>query len=339
MVTLSHSTDTTEEIPPMFQILQLPEFGRHLRLIVDSASPVTFINSATWKDLDQPKLISTDRVLGAFEGQPIKPLGYFQTLVKREDFPSQTTVLSIYVSHRGVNIMGRDGQKQLNIVIDPQQFGLVATVSLTEKNLPDILSMHADLFKPGLGCCTTATASLVLRDNAQPKRCKPRKLPFAIKPIVGAELDRLENDRVMERVSHSDWATPIVVVCKPTGKVRICGDFKVTINPVLKSDIHPFPLPEELFHKLNQGFKFSKIDLADAYLQIELEDKSKELVVINTHQGLYRCKRLPFGLSCAPAVFQKIIEKVIQEIPGTVNYLDDIIVTGATEKEHLAICK
>ena len=89
-------------------------------------------------------------MLGAFEGQPIKLLGYFQTLVKREDFPSQTTVLSIYVSHRGVNIMGQDGQKQLNIVIDPQQFGLVATVSLTEKNLPDILSMHTDLFKPGL---------------------------------------------------------------------------------------------------------------------------------------------------------------------------------------------
>ena len=123
--------------------------------------------------------------------------------------------------------MGRDGQKQLNIVNDPQQFGLVATVSLTEKNLPDILSMHTDLFKPGLGYCTTATASLVLRDNAQPKYCKPRKLPFAIKPVVGAELDRLENDGVIERVSHSDWATPIVVVRKPTGKVRICGDFKV----------------------------------------------------------------------------------------------------------------
>ena len=102
---------------------------------------------------------------------------------------------------------------------------------------------------------------------------------------------------------------------------------------MLKSDIHPFPLPEEPFHKLNQGFKFSKIDLADAYLQIELEDKSKELVVINTHQGLYCYKRL--GWSCAPAVFQKIIEKIIQGIPGTANYLDNIIVTGATEKEYL----
>ena len=103
----------------MFQVLQLPQFGRRLCLMVDSASPVTFINLTTWKDSDQPKLTTTNRVLGAFEGQPIKPLGYFETLVKCVDLPSQTTVLSIYVSHRGVNIMGRDGQKQLNIVIDP----------------------------------------------------------------------------------------------------------------------------------------------------------------------------------------------------------------------------
>ena len=102
---------------------------------------------------------------------------------------------------------------------------------------------------------------------------------------MGAELDCLEKDEVIEKISHSEWVTPIVVVRKPTGKVRICGDFKVTLNPMLKSDVDPFPLPEELFHKLNQGCKFSKIDLADAYLQIELEDNSKDLVVINIPSG------------------------------------------------------
>ena len=204
-----------------------------------------------------------------------------------------------------------------------------------ENKLHYILSMQADLFKPGLGCCTIVRASLVLRETAQPKYCKPSKLPFAIKPVVGAELDHLENDGVIERVSHSYWAIHIVVIRKPTGKVRICGNHKVTLNRMLKSDVHPFPLPEELFHKLNQGCKFSKIDQADVYLQIELNEKSKDLVIINTHQGLYRYKQLPFGLSSAPAVFQKIVEKVIQGIPGTANYLDDIIVTGVTEKEHL----
>ena len=121
---------------------------------------------------------------------------------------------------------------------------------------------------------------------------------------MGDELDRLENQGVIKKVSHSEWATPIVVVRKPGGKIRICGDFKVTINPLLKTDVYPLPKPEELFHVLNGESKFSKLDLADAYSQVELH--SSKMVVINTHRGLYQYRRLPFGLSCAPAIFQKI---------------------------------
>ena len=62
--------------------------------------------------------------------------------------------------------------------------------------------------------CVTTTANLCLREGVQPKFCKPRKLPFAIKPVVGDELDRLESQGVIEKVSHSDWATPIVIVRK-----------------------------------------------------------------------------------------------------------------------------
>ena len=133
---------------------------------------------------------------------------------------------------------------------------------------------------------------------------------------MGDELDRLEHQGVIKKVPHSDWATPIVVVRKAGGKVRICGDFKITINPVLKTDIYPLPLPEELFQSLNGGSKFPKIDLADVYLQIELEEESKKLVVVNTHKGLYQYQRLPFGLSCAPALFQKIIDQTIADLPG-----------------------
>ena len=97
----------------------------------------------------------------------------------------------------------------------------------------------------------------------------------------------------------------IVVVRKPGSKVRNCGDFKITINPVLKTDIYPLPLPEELFQSLYGGSKFPKIDLADAYLQIQLNEELKKLVVINTHKGLYQYQCFPFGLSCALALISK----------------------------------
>jgi len=324
-------------IPPMFQILQLPEFERQLKLIVDSASPLTFVNSKTWLDLNKPRLQSTTKVLGAFEGQPIKPLGYFEARAVRLDDSTKSAVIKIYVSKNGINILGRDGLTKLNVSIDPSKFGAVSVVEFpSPRTLQDVLDVNAELFSPELGHCITLKANLVLSDDVTPKFCKPRKLPFAIKPVVGDELDRLENQGVIKKVPHSDWATPIVVVRKPGGKVRICGDFKITINPVLKTDVYPLPLPDELFQSLNGGSKFSKIDLADAYLQIELDEESKKLVVVNTHKGLYQYQRLPFGLSCAPALFQKIIDQTISDIPGVVCYLDDIIVTGKTDQEHIA---
>ena len=74
--------------------------------------------------------------------------------------------------------------------------------------------------------------------------------------------------------------------------------------------------------------------MADAYLQIELDEESKKLVVVNTHKGFYQYQRIPFGLSCTPALFQNIIDQSIADIPGVVWYLDDIIVTGKTEKKE-----
>ena len=96
VVTISQNSKQLQmDIPPMFQILHLPQMHRWLSLMVDSASPITFINIMTWKDLEKPQLQSTDRVLGAFEGQPIKPLGYFLTPVLREDDTSKPATLPI----------------------------------------------------------------------------------------------------------------------------------------------------------------------------------------------------------------------------------------------------
>ena len=128
-------------------------------------------------------------------------------------------------------------------------------------------------------------------------------------------------------------ATPIVVVQKPNGKVRICGDYKATVNPQLHVDQHPIPRVDELFAKLQGGQHFSKLDMSDAYIQVELDDAKKKLLVVNTHKGLFRYNRLSFGPAPAPAIFQKLV------IPHVAAYLDDVIVTGRTKEEHLQYLK
>ena len=96
----------------------------------------------------------------------------------------------------------------------------------------------------------------------------PRSVPYAAKEAIENELDRLETSGILKKVSHSDWAAPIVVVPKKDGKIHICGNYKVTVNQALEVDQYPLLKPEDLFASLAGGKKFSTLDLSQAYLQL-----------------------------------------------------------------------
>ncbi|PIO58682.1 hypothetical protein TELCIR_19879, partial [Teladorsagia circumcincta] len=89
-----------------------------------------------------------------------------------------------------------------------------------------------------------------------------------------------------------------------------------------------------IFATLTGGQYFSHIDFADAYLQVEMDQQSKQLLTINTHRGLYQYNRLPFGVKSAPAIFQQIMDATFAGLQGVVAYLDDVIVVGRTEEER-----
>jgi len=127
--------------------------------------------------------------------------------------------------------------------------------------------------------------------------------PYALRAKVDQELERLEKAGVIEPVQFAEWAAPIVPVLKRDGSVRVCGDYKVTVNQAVKPDTYSLPRIDDLFTALSGGKIFSKLDLAHAYQQIALDEESKKLVVINTQKGLFQYNRLPFGISAAPAIF------------------------------------
>ena len=139
---------------------------------------------------------------------------------------------------------------------------------------------------------------------------------------------RLEEKGILKKVSHSSWAAPP----KKDGKVRICEDHKVTVNLYLDVDQHPPPRLEELFATLANGKAFTKIDLSQAYQQLQLEESSAQYLTINTPMGLYQYTRLPFGVASAPAIFQRAMDMILQGVDG---YIDDILVTGVTDEQHL----
>ena len=100
-------------------------------------------------------------------------------------------------------------------------------------------------------------------------------------------------------------------VVKPNGTVRICGDYKVTVNPHLQTEGYPLPHIDDIFAKLAGRQKFTKIDLKQAYHQMEVEEESQEYLTVNTHQGSYRYNRLVFGITSAPAIWQRAIDQVL----------------------------
>ena len=147
-----------------------------------------------------------------------------------------------------------------------------------------MLDRHLAVFQEGLGKLKNYKAKIILDPQATPRFCKARPVPYALKAKVEEELDRLTAE---EPRQFADWAAPIVPVLKGDQTVRICGDFKQTINQASKLDKYPIPRIEDLFAGLAGGTCFSKLDLSKAYLQVPLDDEARAIAVINTHKGLY----------------------------------------------------
>lgn len=160
-------------------------------------------------------------------------------------------------------------------------------------------------------------------------------MPINLKSKVEHTLKTMTDKGVISPIDYSEWASPIVPVVKKNGDIRICGDFKVSVNQKLLINQYPLPKIENIFANLNGGKLFSKIDFSEAYLQIELDEISKKICTINTSKGLFIFNRLPYGIASSPSIFQKIMYTLFCKLEGVSVFMDDILVAGKNGREHL----
>ena len=305
-----------------------------LEMEVDTGASVSIISEETynrlWSPEDAPPLQESSVKLRTYSGEQIGVKGSTIVTVKYKD---QTEQLPLVVANgSGPSLLGRDWL--MKICLDWTNLFCVnhACYSLS---LQGILDTYTTVFSSELGVLKGTNATIRVDPTAQPRFHKPRAVLYALKAKIEKELDRLIQQGVIEPIEFSEWAAPIVPVLKKDGSIRICGDYKVTINQASQVDSYPLPRIDDLFASLAGGKRFSKLDLAHAYQQIPLDDASKKLVAINTHKGLFQYNRLPFGVSAAPSIFQRTMETLLQGLPGVCLFLDDILVSGQNDQEHL----
>lgn len=186
----------------------------------------------------------------------------------------------------------------------------------------------------GIGKLKERQIKIHVDPEIKPVAQPPRRTPFQLRPKVEEKISELINADIIELVNGpTPWVNPLVVVPKPNGDIRLCVDMQ-RANQAIVRERHPIPTVDGVIQSMNGSTVFSKLDLKWGYHQLELTPDSRGITTFGTHSGLYRYKRLLFGVSSASEQYQHEIQTALAGIEGQENISDDIIVHGKDQVQH-----
>eukprot|EP00731_Ephydatia_muelleri_P036424 Em0253g4a len=244
--------------------------------------------------------------------------------VRRPALEKSGILLRTYTGE-GINVVGKicvhvqhEGQnhRSLDLLVVQGRGTLADRTGLADEGVEQLLERHATLFEGKLGLLEGMRVKIHVDKTVKPRFYKPRPVPYALRDKVEQELERLQRDGVIEPVRFQNGP---LLWCRCAATV----------------DSYPLPRIDDVLASMTGAKVFSKLDLSHAYLQLQLEEESKEFVTISTHKGLFRYNRLPFGIAAAPAIFQRTMEGILQDIPHVQVYIDDILVADSSREEHM----
>ena len=308
--------------------------GHTVKMEVDTGAKMSIIPEDLYREsFAHIPLARSYHNLHVYNGNRLGALGQALVQVK---YQGQCKDLGLLVAKIDGQppILGRNWLQEIRL--DWSSIFRVSGYSPVPEEVQSACSKRKAVFtSEGLGKMKTHTAKMYVKENAVPKFHKARPIPYALKPAVEAQIDKLVTQGILTPVNHSEWAAPCVIVPKRDGTVRIYGDYKVTVNPQLDVDKYPLPTAQDLFATLAGGKYFTTLDLTQAYQQMELDPDSRKYLTINTCRGLFQYTRLPYGVSSAPSIFQNAIEQILQGLDGVVVFLDYILISAKDKNEHM----
>ncbi|XP_036150440.1 uncharacterized protein K02A2.6-like [Monomorium pharaonis] len=289
-------------------------------------------------------IVKTERNLKTYDEKILQPIGKLTNL--KVKYRNAVRKLNCFVlPGSGPMLMGRKWLAEFGMW--PLQIKNVRNSKINKLNVQNVKNelaeKYTEFFSDSPGKYNKSKSKIYLKENARPIALKCRSVAYALRSLIENELKRLEKLGHLEPVEISEWATPIVPVFKSNGNIRICGDFKTTLNKFILADKYPLHTIDDIFAKLQGGNSFSELDLTHAYMQFPVDGKSSEYLTIVTHKGLFRYTKLPEGVSVAPTDVQRKMDECLQGIDSVIPYLENIYVTGKSDEEHFEnlhkVCK
>lgn len=201
---------------------------------------------------------------------------------------------------------------------------------------PDFLQDIEDhpVFREELGHCIVGEPATI-RTTCQPIKQQAYRINLLKRREVEDQVDALLKQGVI-RPSQSPWAAPITLTTKKDGSTRMCVDYR-RLNASTVKDCYPVPLIQDIFDMLQGATVFTTLDLRSGYHQMDLAEEDRQKSAFICHRGLFEWNRLPFGLTNAPAQFQRLMNGILHDHLGrrAMVYLDDVVIYSRNVTDHI----
>lgn len=271
---------------------------------------------------------STDVTLNSFGNGKIDVLGEVSLSVRYGAKVCSAIFIVVNVPHEFA-LLSTELSRELGMLAE------ICSVNFDGRN-NDLLEKYKCVFE-GLGSVKNFSYEIDVDPAVEPFHCNSRPLPPAILTDVEKELQTLEEEGIIKKVTEpTDWCSPLVVVRKPNGKIRICTDLR-KLNEAIKRPSFHIPNTEDLFAQISGSQYFSRLDCNSAFHQLHVSDESQPLLTFSTPSGRFCWTRMPYGIKSAPEIFQSVLFNLLRDVPRCFVFFDDILIAARSLEEHMSV--
>ncbi|CAF1253603.1 unnamed protein product [Rotaria sordida] len=206
---------------------------------------------------------------------------------------------------------------------------------IQKQKLLNVIQEFPDVFNEKTGQTSKVKHVIKLLPASQPCNLPPYRIAPARRQVVEENLQEMLKDNIIVP-SKSPWASPVVLAPKKDGTLRFCIDYR-KLNAMTIRDAYPIPRIDDTLDSLQEAKFISTLDLRTGYWQVEMDEKSRQKTAFITHKGLFEFKVMPYGLTNAPATFQRLMDIVLAGLKWQccLVYIDDVIVYSPTFEQHI----